>query len=93
MYPRRVGLLGLRNGDVVSSGSRQRVYYIQGYMQSSGAQPGNFLTSCVLYSSAIILLGKRELVALILLCSECHVAVIVHGLFLRLFFAVPCIVL
>ena len=25
------GLLGLRNGDVVGSGSCQRVYYIQGY--------------------------------------------------------------
>ena len=53
-----------------------------------------FAISCVLSSFAIILLlGKRELVALLLLCSECHVAVIVRGLFLRLFLAVPCAVL
>ena len=32
---------------------------------------------CVRSSFAVISLGKRELVALLLLCSECHVAVIV----------------
>ena len=32
---------------------------------------------CVLSSCSIILLGKGQLVALLLLCSECHVAVIV----------------
>ena len=31
-------------------------------------------------SFAIISLGKRERVALLLLCSECHVAIIVHSL-------------
>ena len=36
-----------------------------------------FAIVCVLSSFAIIWLGKRELVALLLLCSECHVAVIV----------------
>ena len=34
--------LWIRNGDVVGSGSRHRVYYIQGYMQISGAQAANF---------------------------------------------------
>ena len=51
-----------------------------------------FAVSCVLSSSAIILLGKRELVALLLLCSECHVTVIVCGFFLRHFLAVLCAV-
>ena len=36
-----------------------------------------FAVLCVLSSFAIISLGKRKLVALLLLCSECHVAVIV----------------
>ena len=36
-----------------------------------------FAVLCVLSSFAIISLGKRELVALLLLCSECHGAVIV----------------
>ena len=36
-----------------------------------------FAVLCVGSSFAIILLGKRELVALLLLCSECHVAVVV----------------
>ena len=31
----------------------------------------------VLLSFAITSMGKRELVALLLLCSECHIAVIV----------------
>ena len=35
-----------------------------------------------LVSFAIISLAKRELVALLLLCSECHVAVIVLCFFL-----------
>ena len=30
-----------------------------------------------LYSCAIVSLGKRELVALLLLCSECHITVVV----------------
>ena len=36
-----------------------------------------FAVLCALSSFAIILLGKREPVALLLLCSECHVTVIV----------------
>ena len=32
---------------------------------------------CALSSFAIMLLGKRELVALLLLCPECHVVVLV----------------
>ena len=32
---------------------------------------------CVLSSFAIMSLGKRELVALLLLCPECHVVVLV----------------
>ena len=35
-----------------------------------------FAVLSVASSFAIILLGKRELVALLLLCSECHVAVV-----------------
>ena len=35
-----------------------------------------FAVICVLSSFAIISLGKRELTALLLLCSECHVSVI-----------------
>ena len=35
------------------------------------------LVLCVLCSFAIISLGKREMVALLLLCSECNVAVMV----------------
>ena len=41
-----------------------------------------FTVLCFLSSFAIISLGNRELVALLLLCSECHVAVIVIWLFL-----------
>ena len=37
---------------------------------------------CVLSSFAIIPLGKRKLVALLLLCSGCHIAVIALCLFL-----------
>ena len=44
--------------------------------------PFCFAVICILSSSAIIPLGKRELVALLLLCSECHVTFIVFGLFL-----------
>ena len=44
-----------------------------------------FAVLCVLSSFAIISLGKRELVALLLFCPECHAAVIV----LLLFLAVP----
>ena len=36
-----------------------------------------FAVLCVLSSLTIISLEKRELVALLLLCSECHVAVII----------------
>ena len=36
-----------------------------------------FAVLCVLSIFAIIPLGKRELVALLLLCSDCHSAVIV----------------
>ena len=36
-----------------------------------------FAVLCVVSIFAIISLGKRELVALLLLCSECHVTVIV----------------
>ena len=36
-----------------------------------------FAVLCALASFATISLGKRELVALLLLCSECHVTVIV----------------
>ena len=32
-----------------------------------------FAVVCILSSFAIMLLGKRKLVALFLLCSECHV--------------------
>ena len=39
---------------------------------------------CVLHSFAIISLGKRELVALFLLSSWCHVAVIVLCLLLMM---------
>ena len=42
-----------------------------------------FALLCVLSSFAINSLGKRELVAFLLLCSECHVAGIV-------FFTLPC---
>ena len=35
-----------------------------------------FAVLCVLSSFASVSLGKRELVALLLLCSECHVAII-----------------
>ena len=41
-----------------------------------------FTVLCVLSSFAIICLGKSEPVTLLLLCSECHVAVIVLWLFL-----------
>ena len=44
-----------------------------------------FSALCVFSSFAIIPLGKRELVALFLLCFECHVPDIV----LRLFLDVP----
>ena len=36
-----------------------------------------FAVLCVLSSFAIISLGKIELVALLLLCSECHVTFII----------------
>ena len=45
----------------------------------------SFAVPCVLSVFAIIPLGKRELVGLHLLCSECRVAVVV----LCLFLAVP----
>ena len=43
-----------------------------------------FAVLCVLSGFEIILLGKKELVALLLLCSECHVAVIILGLLIAL---------
>ena len=48
-----------------------------------------FAVLCVLSSFAIISLGKRELVALILLSSWCHVAVFVRCLFLAVAWLVP----
>ena len=36
-----------------------------------------FAVLCAAFSFAIITLGKRELIALLLLRSECHVAVII----------------
>ena len=41
-----------------------------------------FAVFCVVSSFAIISLGKRELFALLLLCSECYVAVLALWLFL-----------
>ena len=41
-----------------------------------------FAILCFFSSFAIIPLGKRELVALLLLCSECYVAIISRWLFL-----------
>ena len=41
-----------------------------------------FAVLCVLSSFAIIWLGNRELAALLVLCSECHVDVIILRLFL-----------
>ena len=55
-------------------------------IETAGIRVGSFFcyaVLCVLSSYAIILLGKRELVALLLfLSSGCHVAVIVLCLFL-----------
>ena len=36
-----------------------------------------FAVLCVLFSLAVISIGKRDLVALLFLCFECHIAVIV----------------
>ena len=69
-------------------GSTQKVEQ-SSYLTDMSCQKMHMVTVCsvrslfcfavlfVLYSFAIISLGKRELVALLLLCSECHVPIFI----------------